>query len=397
MRRVAQIRDAAFAEGDPVRRAVVELEGMRTLLMVPLLKEGQLIGAIDVHRREVRPFTDRQFGLLETFADQAVIAIENVRLFTETAEALERRDGHGRHPACDHEFADGHSARVRRSRPECRPAVRRALRRGVSVRRRTASILPPTTICGGSPRGGSTRVPYDDPIGALSGRAILDGAVVHVPDIEEDPEIWSAHHKTAPRSRLSERSLACPCSGKALPIGTIAVLRQHAERFSDKQVALLRTFANQAVIAIENVRLFKELEGRNRDLAESLEQQTATAEILRVIASSPTDLQPVLEAVVENAARVCGATNSSIFGLEGEHLRLVVRHGSLRRTAMAIGDTVPVVPGSSCTSGNITIQMFSGFSGSMGRARERDPADVAGSRRGGAPAGARSSGAGNGD
>ena len=126
-----------------------------------------------------------------------------------------------------------------------------------------------------------------------------------------------------------------------------------------RQIALLQTFADQAVIAIENVRLFTELQEKNRALTqahaqvtESLEQQTATAEILRVIASSPTDLQPVMDAVAENAARVCGATDSSIFRLEGEHLRLVARHGSLRQDHLTIGDTIPVsrdtVSGTGC-------------------------------------------------
>src|SRR5262249_48687755 len=110
---------------------------------------------------------------------------------------------------------------------------------------------------------------------------------------------------------------------------------------SDKEIALLRVFADQAVIAIENVRLFQELQTRNAELAESLEQQTATSEILRVIASSPTDLQPVMKAVVENAARVCGAMDSAIFHLEGEHLHLVARHGPLR-VSYAIGEPVPV-------------------------------------------------------
>src|SRR5262249_38018142 len=121
--------------------------------------------------------------------------------------------------------------------------------------------------------------------------------------------------------------------------------------FTDDQIGLVTTFADQAVIAIENVRLFTELQEKNRALTqanvqvtETLEQQTATADILRVIASSPTDLEPVMETVVENAARVCGAMDSSIFRLVGEDLRLVARHGPLR-LSVAIGDVVPAGPG----------------------------------------------------
>ena len=117
------------------------------------------------------------------------------------------------------------------------------------------------------------------------------------------------------------------------PIGVVAVVRAEPGPFADNQIELLKTFAEQAVIAIENVRLFNETK-------EALEQQTATAEILRVIASSPTDLQPVMEVVAENAARFCGATDASIWRLEGGHLRFVAQHGSLRRS-LAIGDTTP--------------------------------------------------------
>jgi GAF domain-containing protein len=142
--------------------------------------------------------------------------------------------------------------------------------------------------------------------------------------------------------------LATPLLREGGPIGVIVIRRVEVRPFAPKQITLLQTFADQAVIAIENVRLFTELQEKNHALSqahaqvtESLEQQTATAEILRVIASSPTDLQPVMEAVAENAARVCGATDSSIFRLEEEHLRLVARHGS-RRRPLAIGDTIPV-------------------------------------------------------
>ena len=168
-----------------------------------------------------------------------------------------------------------------------------------------------------------------------SGRAILRRAVVHIPDVEVDPEYA---HQAMTRAVGFRSGLWVPMMREGAPIGVISVVRAEPGPFSDNQIELLKTFADQAVIAIENVRLFNETK-------EALEQQTATAEILRVIASSPTDLQPVMEAVVENAARVCGATDSTIYRLEGEHLRMVAQHGPLRRSRWRLETVVPVTRG----------------------------------------------------
>ena len=158
--------------------------------------------------------------------------------------------------------------------------------------------------------------------GMTVGRSVLDRRTIHVPDVQAEVDEYPDASSFA-RSFGFRTTLSVPLLRGTEAIGAIGIRRTEVRPFTDRQIELLETFAAQAVIAIENVRLFNETK-------EALEQQTATAEILRVIASSPTDLQPVMEAVAENAARVCGATDSSIFRLEGEHLRLVARHGSPR-------------------------------------------------------------------
>jgi signal transduction histidine kinase len=344
-----QIEDLAAARGGefPDIWPSALAHGVRTSLAVPLLREGAPIGAISVYRMEARSFTSAHIELLKIFADQAVIAIENVRLFNETKEALEQQTAtadilrvissspthlqpvfdvivESAVRLCDGLFAmvfrfDGefvHFAAEQGFTAEAREVVRRVY------------PLAPTP---------------DNP----SSRAILDRRVVNIPDILTEPG-----YRPVTQDVLGYRSvLAVPMLRESVPIGVIVVTRTEVKPFSVREVGLLQTFADQAVIAIENVRLFTELQEKNRALTEahaqvteSLEQQTATAEILRVIASSPTELQPVMEAVAENAARVCGATDSGIVRLKGEHLRLVARHGALRGS-MGIGDTATVSRG----------------------------------------------------
>jgi two-component system, NtrC family, sensor kinase len=324
---------------------------MRTLLNVPLVSDARYLGAISLYRRDVRAFSEKEIALLQTFAAQAVIAIENVRLFNETKEALERQTATA-------EILGVISSSPNDVQPIFDAIVQSALRLcdGLycGVYRVEGDMVHLVAHNHQSPEsldrlGRDYPMPVQSP-SSLTIRAIRERAVVHVSDMESDPTVPESARA---RSRaIDQRTLlAVPMLREGVAIGAIRVSRREPKPFADTQIELLKTFADQAVIAIENVRLFTELQEKNRALTEahaqvteSLEQQTATADILRVIASSPTDLQPVLEAVAKNAARVCGAADSSISLLEGERLRVLTHHGSLRR-ALAIGDTIPATRG----------------------------------------------------
>jgi signal transduction histidine kinase len=307
--------------------------GFRSFLGVPMLREGRPIGAIRVNRSEPRPFSDREIALLRVFADQAVIAIENVRLFNETKEGLEQQT------------ATADILRVIASSPtDVGPVFATILDKamalvgaqlGVLWRYEGDELFRAVAVRGAGP---TLRTLLQEPqrFGRPIFRASGPWKSAQILDVREmepyrgrDPFWINAVEQEGMRTLLY-----APLVSEARYRGSIALYRREVRAFTEKEIALLQTFADQAVIAIENVRLFNETR-------ESLEQQTATAEILRVIASSPTDLQPVMKAVVENAARVCGAMDSAIFHLEGEHLRLVARHGPLR-VSYAIGESVPV-------------------------------------------------------
>jgi signal transduction histidine kinase len=190
--------------------------------------------------------------------------------------------------------------------------------------------------------------------GTVAGRSMLDGQTVHVADLQTDVDEFPEGSANARRLRF-RTALSVPLMREGVAIGALAILRSEAQPFTERQVALLETFADQAVIAIENVRLFKELEARNRDLTETLEQQTATGEILRVISSSPTDVQPVFDTIAERAMRLCGGNQGIVVTFDGElmHLAALANFGAEGTEAMR--RAFPVRPGRGAALGRAVL------------------------------------------
>jgi GAF domain-containing protein len=337
--------ERAYADRDPFRVATAELGGSRSLLNVPMLKDGELVGAIGVYRQEVRPFTDKQVDLVSDFAAQAVIAIENTRLLNELRESLEQQTATSELlsviSASPGELEPVFSAMLENATRICQAQFGvLSLREGAALR--VVAMHNPPPAYAELRRREPIWVPTGQ-MGRIATQAIASKRAVQVPDLaiynDADPLIRDFAKTTGARSLV-----LVPLLKEDEVIGTSAIYRQEVRPFTDKQVELLTNFAAQAVIAIENTRLLSELR-------ESLEQQTATAEVLSVISRSPGYLKPVFDAMVESAVRLCDAKLGNLFLYDGEAFYAAALHGASqsyaelrRQQAVVVRDIHPEVP-----------------------------------------------------
>ncbi|HTR87061.1 MAG TPA: GAF domain-containing protein [Reyranella sp.] len=309
------------AAADPVEfaraRQLAEQMGFNASVAAPMLREGVAIGCVLLRKRAMGPYTSRQIELLETFAAQAVIAIENVRLFTELRETLEQQT------------ATADILQVISSSPtDVQPVLDAVVKAAV----RFCGAIDAVIVMrqGEQWSGVAHEGPLHAPIGGAfplnretaPGRAMIDCQTVHYPDISAlDPVEHASEHRNAKLMDFNA-VLCAPLLRDDTAIGAIALRRRDTGAFMPRQIGLLESFAAQAVIAIQNVRLFTEL-------SESLEQQTATADILQVISESPTDVAPVLNAVVSAALRFSGAEDAVIVLREGDETVVAAHEGTL--------------------------------------------------------------------
>jgi signal transduction histidine kinase len=279
-----------------------------------MLKDDELVGAIVIYRQEVRPFTDKQIALVTNFAAQAVIAIENTRLLNELRESLQQQTATAdvlkviSRSTFDLQAVLDTLVQSAARLCEADFAVMSRLQ-GSTYRHAASYGMPPEL------HERLANFPIEAGPGTTAGRAALTRKAVQVLDVQTEP----GYMLSGPMKQAGAHSmLAVPLLREGIPIGVLVVVRRKVLSFADRQVDLLTTFADQAVIAIENVRLFDQVQARTRELSDMLEQQTATSEVLQVISRSPGDLEPVFNSILANARRICVAKFAHLLLYDGK-------------------------------------------------------------------------------